>query len=111
MNAINMSSMSSSRDRAAEVRARSAEDGITLLDGLDAALVGAFRNQQGKLVAVYEESLILGIIRNRLKAERPNASNDDLDADSADLLGDLARTCPYMGNGAPIIMEGLEDTK
>lgn len=108
MTTMNMSPMSSGRDRAAEVRARSAEDGITLLDGLDAALVGTFRNQQGKVIAVYEEGLLLNLIRNRLQSERPDATEDELYADSTDLLGDLVRSFPYMGTEAPLIIEGLE---
>ena len=96
------------RDCVAEVRDRDTGDGISLLEGFESALVGTYRNEFDKVIAVYEEGLILDIIRNRLKEERPDASNDDLDADSADLLGDLARTIPYMGAGAPIIMEGLD---
>ena len=96
------------RDRVAEVRARSAEDGITLLDGLDAALIGTVRNGCGRLVSVYDEGSILDLLRNRLLVEHPEASEDELDADAADLLGDLARTIHYMGAEAPIIIEGLD---
>ena len=108
MTTMNMSPMSSGRDRVAEVRARSAEDGINLLDGLDAALVGTFRNQQGKVIAVYEEGRLLDVIKARLRSERPESSESELDADAADLLGDLVRTFPYMGDAeAPLIIEGL----
>ena len=111
MNTINDESKSPKtliRDRVAEVRARSAEDGITLLDGLDAALIGTVRNGFGRLVAVYEEGLVLDIIRERLRSEHPEAIEDELNADAADLLSDLTRTFPYMGDaGAPIIIEGL----
>ena len=109
MTTMNMSPKSSGRDRVAEVRARSAEDGITLLDGLDAALVGTFRNPQGKVIAVYEEGRLLDVIKVRLRSEHPEAIEDELNADAADLLGDLVRSFPYMGEGeAPLIVEGLE---
>ena len=103
-----MSPKSTGRDRVAEVRARSAEDGITLLDDMDAALVGTFRTQQGKVVAVYEEVRLLDVIKSRLRSEHPEASEDELNADAADLLSDLTRTVPYMDDaGAPLIIEGL----
>lgn len=96
------------RDRVAEVRSRGAGDGLCLLDGMDAALIGTLRNGDGKLVAVYEEGRLLDVIKARLRSERPEASESELDADAADLLGDLVRTFPYMGDaGAPIIIEGL----
>lgn len=112
MTTMNMSPMSSGRDRVAEVRARSAEDGINLLDGLDAALVGTFRNQQGKVIAVYEEGRLLDVIKVRLRSEHPEAIEDDLNADAADLLSDLTRTVPYMDDaGAPLIIEGFDSGK
>lgn len=111
MNTINMSPRSSGRDRVAQVRARSAEDGITLLDGLDAALIGTVRIGCGRLIAVYDEGSILDLLRNRLLAEHPEASEDELDADAADLLSDLVRTFPYMGTEAPLIIEGLDSDK
>lgn len=108
MTTMNMSPKSTGRDRVAEVRARSAEDGITLLDDMDAALVGTFRTQQGKVVAVYEEVRLLDVIKSRLRSEHPEASEDELNADAADLLSDLTRTVPYMDDaGAPLIIEGL----
>ncbi|WP_407458134.1 hypothetical protein [Fibrobacter sp.] len=98
----------SAEDRVAEVRARSAGDGIALLDGMDAALVGTFRTQQGKVIAVYEEGRLRDIIKSRLRSEHPEASEDELTADAADLLSDLVRSFPYMGAaGAPLIIEGL----
>lgn len=95
------------RDRVAEVRSRGAGDGLCLLDGMDAALIGSVRNGDGKLIAVYEEGRLLDVIKSRLRSEHPEASEDELDADAADLLSDLARTIPYMGAGAPLIIESL----
>lgn len=97
------------RDRVAEVRDRDTGDGISLLEGFGPALVGTYRNEFDKLIAVYEESLILTTIKNRLKEVRPDASDDDLDADSVDLLSDLVRTLTFMGMSAPIIIEGVDD--
>ena len=108
MNDDVVSPMTLIRDRVAEVRSRGAGDGVALLDGMDAALIGTVRNGDGKLIAVYEEGRLLDIVRARLRSERPESSKDELDADAADLLSDLTRTYPYMGDvGAPIIIEGL----
>ena len=108
MNDDVVSPMTLIRDRAAEVRSRGAGDGVALLDGMDAALVGTVRNGDGKLIAVYEEGRLLDIVRARLRSERPESSEDELNADAADLLSDLMRTYPYLGDaGAPIIIEGL----
>ncbi len=107
MNDDVVSPMTLIRDRVAEVRSRGAGDGVALLDGMDAALIGTVRNGYDKLVAVYEEGLILDIIRTRLQSEHPEASEDELNADAADLLSDLTRTVPYMGTEAPLIIEGL----
>ena len=111
MNTINdesKSPMTPIRDRAAEVRSRGAGECVALLDGMDAALVGTVRNSDGKLIAVYMEGWILDVIRTRLVAEHPEASEDELTADAADLLSDLVRSFPYMGAaGAPLIIEGL----
>ena len=108
MNDDVVSPMTLIRDRAAEVRSRGAGDGVALLDGMDAALVGTVRNGDGKLIAVYEEGRLLDIVRARLRSERPESSESELDADAADLLSDLTRTIPYMGDaGAPLIIEGL----
>ena len=108
MNDESKSPMTLVRDRVAEVRARSAGDGIALLDGVDAALLGTVRNSDGKLIAVYEEGRLLDIIKSRLRSEHPEAFEDELTADAADLLSDLVRSFPYMGAaGAPLIIEGL----
>ena len=105
MNDDVVSPMTLIRDRVAEVRSRGA---VALLDGMDAALIGSVRNGDGKLVAVYEEGRLLDVIKARLRSERPEASESELDADAADLLSDLMRTYPYWGDaGAPIIIEGL----
>ena len=111
MNTINMSPMSSGRDRVAEVRIRSAGDEVVLLDSLDSALVGTVRNGCGRLVAVYEEGLLLDLIRNRLLAEHPEITEDELDADGADLLSDLERSFAYMETEAPLIIEGFDSGK
>jgi len=99
----------SAEDRVAEVRDRDAGDGIALLEGFGSALVGSYRNEFGKLIAVYEEGLLLDVIKARLRSERPKAIESELDVDAADLLGDLVRSFPYMGDdaGAPLIIEGL----
>ena len=103
-----VSPMTLIRDRVAEVRSRDAGDGLCLLDGMDAALIGTVRNGDGKLIAVYEEGRLLDIVRARLRSESPESSEDELNADAADLLSDLVRTFPYMGDaGAPLIIEGL----
>ena len=111
MTTMNMSPKSTGRDRVAEVRARSAGEGVVLLDGLDSALVGTVRNGFGRLVAVYEEGLVLDIIRERLRSERSVVTDDELDADGADLLSDLVCSFPYMGTEAPLIIEGLDSDK
>ena len=109
MNGDVKSPMCPIRDRVAEVRDRTAGGGVILLDNMDAALIGTFHNQQGKVVAVYEEGMLIDLIRNRLQSERPGATEDELNADSVDLLGDLVRSFPYMAEaGAPLIIEGLE---
>lgn len=108
MNDDVVSPMTLIRDRVAEVRNRGAGDGVALLDGMDAALIGTLRNGDGKLVAVYEEGRLLDVIKVRLRSEHPEAIEDDLNADAADLLSDLTRTVPYMDDaGAPLIIEGL----
>lgn len=99
------------QERISEARDRDAGDGsnIVLLHGFESAMVGTATNKEGKTIAVYEEGLCLKCLMERLRAEHPDTSEQEIYEDALDAWDyDTMRAMPYMGETAPLVIQGFD---
>lgn len=98
------------QERITEARERDFDDGgdIVLLHGYEAAMIGT-ASRQGRTVAVYAESLCVRLIMDEMRKDYPSVPETELYADAVNYWDDtVIRGLPYMGERAPIIVEGFE---
>ena len=99
------------QNRISEARERDENGGVNiiLLHGFEAAMVGTTVNQHGKTVAVYEEELCLQILMNLIKTDHPDVPKNELYSEAIDAWDyNTMRALPYMGEAAPVIIQGFE---
>lgn len=98
------------QERIVEAQERDLDDGgdIVLLHGYEAAMIGT-TSRQGRTVAVYSETLCVRLIMDEMRKDYPSAPQSELYADAVNYWDDsVIRGLPYMGERAPIIVEGFE---
>jgi len=99
------------RDRIAEARQRDEDEGnnIVLLHDFESALIGTAQNEFGKTVAVYEEGLCIRLLMEQIRIDHPDISEEEVYSEALDYWSyNTLRTLPYIGESAPIIIQGFD---
>lgn len=99
------------RDRIAEARQRDEDEGnnIVLLHDFESALIGTTQNEFGKTVAVYEEGQCIRLLMEQIRKDHPDVLEEDVYSEALDYWSyNTLRTLPYIGESAPIIIQGFD---
>lgn len=97
------------RERIDEARDRDEDEGdnIVLLHGMEAAMVGT-TERDGVVVAVYESGRCIECLAEGFRKDNPDRPDEENYADAEDWFSyNTVRAIPYMGKGAPIIIDGF----
>lgn len=83
-------------------------DNIVLLHGMEAAMIGT-TVVNGIVVAVYESGRCIECLAEDFRKDNPDRPDDENYADAEEWFSyNTLRAIPYMGKGAPIIIDGFD---
>ena len=93
----------------AQERDENRGESIIRLHGFEKAMIGTTKNHLGKVVSVYEEGLCLKILRDRIRTDFPEKTEEEIREDAYDAWDyDTMRAFPYMGDCAPVIIQSFD---
>jgi hypothetical protein len=91
-----------------EVKLRGDERGedVTIIDGMDKAIIGTCINERGKLVAVYDRELCIQCVMESM-GDTESEEDDPYELATEYFEYNTMRSLPYLKENAPIIIDLL----